>query len=90
MMSRAEVPINPENDALIRQTAAVINRHGLRDPITVILQAGQPLAVVAAQLLLIFQPLLALFWPYQTIGQFATLLEDKRAIQAFIQYLETE
>lgn len=88
-MSRAEVPTNPERDEFIRQIASRLRRRGWGEPALIALQAGQPLTVVAAQLMFLAQPVLALVWPYAEIGRLAELLEDRNAVENLMEFLET-
>jgi len=87
-MSRAEVPTNQEADALVRHIADQIRQRDWQEPAALILRAGQPLALVLGQLLLLGQPALSLVWPYRSIGRLAELLEDRRAYHSLVELLE--
>jgi hypothetical protein len=89
MMSRAEVPTIHEPDALARQIADRIRQRHWEGPVALMLRAGQPLALIVGQLLLLGQPALSLVWPYRSIGRLAELLENRRAYQALVELLET-
>ncbi len=88
MMSRAEVPKIQETDVLVRQIAGQIRLHRWQEPAALLLRAGQPLALIMGQLLLLGQPALSLVWPYHSIGRLAEVLEDRRAYQTLVELLE--
>ena len=72
------------------KTADFLCRHGLRVPVLVFLEAGQPLAFLGGQLLWIAQPALSLFFPSAPIQQTARLLEHPEAVARLIAQLNRE
>lgn len=79
-----------DDQAFLESLAETICRRGLRTPALLLLDAGQPLAVPAAQLLWIAQPALSLLAAGQTIGRMAALLERPAGIQALIVAIESQ
>ena len=79
-----------ESRKIVEQAAEAIRRHGLRLPALVFLEATRPLAFLGAQLLWVLQPTLGFVATRATIGEFARLLEDPRAIDSLIATLEID
>ena len=86
MMSQKETT-RVENPFL-EQVVTFIQRHGLRLPFLLILEAGRPLTFLGGQFLWIAQPALSLIWPGQWIQQTAQLLEEPEAVASLIARLE--
>ena len=72
------------------QVADQIRRHGLQSAALVALEAGRPLTFVAAQLVWLAQPMLAMFLPGRDLPRFAELLEDQESVSALIDALGRE
>ncbi len=72
------------------QLADRIRRLGLAAPVSILLEAGRPLAFVAAQLLWLSQPLLSFMLPRQEVAGAAELLEDPESVGVLIQMLGRE
>jgi hypothetical protein len=69
------VLLSPPEEEFLRQVAGRVQRRGLQGPAVLALQVGQPLMLVAGQLLWIAQPALSLAWSSQRVAQLAQLLE---------------
>jgi hypothetical protein len=63
---------------------------GLGAPAAVLLDAGRPLALVAAQLMWLGQPLLGLMFPSHEVAAAARVLEDPESVNALIELLDRE
>lgn len=63
---------------------------GLRPAAILALESGRPLALLAAQLVWLSQPLLSLVWRSQELAQWARFLEEPRSIDKLLEQLETE
>lgn len=72
------------------QVADRIRRLGLAMPIATLLEAGRPLALVAAQLVWLAQPLLSLIVARRELADAAELLEDPDSVSALIELLGRE
>ena len=77
-----------EHDVFLEQIANTIYRRGLRTPVLIALEAGEPLAFLGGQLLWLVQPFLSLIIPNKLVRQTAQLLEEPAAVQALIKHLE--
>ncbi len=69
------------------QVAERIRGLGLAAPASILLEAGRPLAFVAAQLLWLSQPLFSFLLPRQEIAGTAELLEDPESVGVLIELL---
>lgn len=74
--------------AVLDRMIQEINRHGLREAAAVILDAGRPLAFVAAQLLWTALPLYSMFTPATKLGMLAEILEDPEMLAELSARLE--
>ena len=74
---------------LLDRLAEMLCRNGLRMPVLVALEAGRPLAFLGGQLLWVAQPALSLFFPDQSVREFAQVLEEPGAVTALAARLET-
>lgn len=72
------------------QVADRIRRLGLQSPALVALEAGRPLAFLAAQLVWLAQPALALFLPGGELTRLAEILEDRESVKTLIDLLGRE
>ena len=72
------------------QVAHLIRSLGLQAPAAVALEAGRPFAFVAAQLLWLVQPMLAILLPSRELATFAELLEDPQSVSGLIDLLGEE
>lgn len=85
--------MNPQSDQtqFIMQVASAIQKRGLKLPVLVALEAGQPLAFLSSQLLWVMQPVVSLLSPTQMTSQryqqLARLLEEPTAVQSLIHCL---
>lgn len=79
-----------QENSISRDLARRIAARGLRPIALLALEAGRPLALLAAQLVWMAQPLLSLAWQRQRLAQWAQFLEGPRNIDAMIEYLEAE
>jgi hypothetical protein len=80
---------NVNNSLFVGRLADTICRRGWRLPALIALEAGRPLAFVGGQLLWVAQPALSLFRVQDTVGQFASMLEDPAAVAELISLLDT-
>jgi hypothetical protein len=78
----------PENDDLPRELARKMDAWGLGSVALITLEAGRPLALLAAQLVWFVQPLAGLAWNPRRLTQLAQLLEEPGSIDTVIAYLE--
>jgi hypothetical protein len=76
------------NELFVGRLADTISRRGWRLPALIALEAGRPLAFVGGQLLWVAQPVLGLFLAQDTVGHFASLLEDPTAVDELIALLD--
>jgi hypothetical protein len=67
-----------------------IRRLGLASPATILLEAGRPLAFLAAQLVWLSQPVLTLILSDQEVSGAAELLEDPDSVSALRALLDRE
>ena len=82
---------SPPEDAFLQQLAQTTRRWGLRLPVLLALQAGNPFTFLAAQCLWIAQPTANLLsFGTQTIPKLAHLLENPAQATRFRHYLEQE
>lgn len=84
------VLLSPPEEKFLRQVAQRVQRRGLRGPVVLALQAGQPLMFVAGQLLWIAQPALGLLGSGKQAGQLAQLLEKPGAADLLLAFLEED
>jgi hypothetical protein len=77
-----------DEQAFLESLAEAICRRRLRAPTLLLLDAGQPLALLAAQLLWIAQPTLGLLGSRRRLGRLAELLERPAGVQALITAIE--
>lgn len=64
-----------------------IRELGLQSQAAILLEAGRPLAFVAAQMVWLSQPLLSLLMPRREVAEAAELLEDPASVNALIELL---
>ena len=76
------------DDLFLHSLADAIRRRGLRTLALAALEAGQPLAFPAGQVLWFAQPALGLFWERNEVSKLAQLLEQPERISALIGHLE--
>lgn len=77
-----------ENNSQIWKTwAAILDRWGLMNLAATFLEALGPLALLSAQVVYLGQPFLNAFLPNNHLTEFANLLENPQATQAFISTL---
>ena len=79
-----------ERQNSVVQVADRIRRLGLELPAVTLLEAGRPLALVAAQLVWLTQPFLSLLMPSRDLAETAELLEDPESVGALIEALSRE
>lgn len=79
-----------QNDDQARHFGNQIAQAGLRPLALFLLEPGRPLALLAAQLMWLAQPLLSLVWQPQKVSQWARFLEQPGSIEALIKYIEAE
>ena len=72
-------------DDLARRAA----RLGMTQPAILFLEMHKPLAFLGAQLLWVAQPFLAGWWQADQVRDVARLLEDRAAVDALIERLES-
>ena len=75
-------------EQILEQIVAAVERRGWRLPALFLLEAGQPLAFLGSQLVLIGQPLLGLFMPRQQLSDLAIFLETPGNVPRLIARLE--
>lgn len=81
----------PRQDITIaRGIARQIRARGLRSFALLTLEAGRPLALLAAQLVWVTQPVLALVWRPQSVSEWAQFLEQPGSIELLIEQLQSE
>lgn len=78
------------DDLFLHSLAEAITRRGLRTLALAVLEAGQPFAFLAGQVLWVAQPALGLLWQRNDVTQLAQLLERPEKISALIGHLEAE
>ncbi|HSG15243.1 MAG TPA: hypothetical protein VLE70_02825 [Anaerolineae bacterium] len=76
-----------EQQAFVSHVADRIRQLGFRYPVLAVLEAGQPFAFVAGQMLWLSQPALALVMPREVLAQTAEMLEDPEAVSSLIRLL---
>lgn len=76
-----------DRQGAVIQVADRIRRLGLASPAAELLEAGRPLAFVAAQMVWLSQPVLALVLPSREVADAARLLEDPESVSALIDLL---
>lgn len=76
------------DDAFLHSLAEAITRRGLRTLALAILEAGQPLTLLAGQVVWFAQPALGLVWERNDVAQLARLLERPERINVLIAHLE--
>jgi hypothetical protein len=79
---------NLETNEVIEYLARSISARGWKQEAIYILEAGQPLAFIAGQLLWVFQPILNLFVSQNDVAKFAQTLEEPEGINHLIQRIE--
>lgn len=79
-----------ENDDQVRHFGSQITRAGLGPIALFLLEPGRPLALLAAQLIWLAQPVLSLAWQPQKVAQWARFLEQPGSIEALIEHIEAE
>ena len=79
-----------DRQSSIEQVADRIRQLGLGSPAAILLEAGRPFVFVAAQLVWMSQPLLAMIMPKQEVAGAAELLEDPESVSALIALLGRE
>ncbi len=80
----------PDDLAFIHQVGNALCRRGWRTPALLFLEAGRPLALFGGQLLWVLAPALSIFTPGRYIDQLARFLEQPRAIEALVEFLEND
>jgi hypothetical protein len=65
-------------------------RSGLRPAAILALESGRPLALLAAQLVWLSQPLLSLVWRSHELTKWAHFLEEPQSIDMLLEQLEAE
>ncbi len=79
-----------ERQSNVIQVADAIRRLGLVSPAAAMLEAGRPLTLLAAQLVWLSEPVLALAFPRRQVVGAAELLEDSESVNALIALLNRE
>lgn len=79
-----------QNDVQARNIARRIARTGLRSVALLLLESGRPLALIAAQIIWLAQPVLSLAWQPPKVAQWARFLEQPGSLEALIEYIEAE
>lgn len=79
-----------KDNSLSRDLAQQIRVRGLRSFAVLTLEAGRPLALLAAQLMWLAQPVLALAWKPQSLAEWAQFLEEPGSIDVLIEQLQSE
>lgn len=85
-MSKSPLP----DDRFLPALKWRVMRSGLRPAAILALESGRPLALLAAQMVWLSQPLLSLVWRSQDLAQWARLLEEPRIIDMVLEQLEAE
>lgn len=79
-----------QSDSNIRDFARRITALGLRPLALFALEAGRPLALPAAQLIWLTQPVLAVAWKPAQVAQWAQFLEAPGSIDRLIEQFESD
>lgn len=79
-----------QQERVLEQIVATVERRGWRLPALFLLEAGQPLAFLGGQLLFIGQPFLGLFMPRRKLSELATFLETPGTVPLLIARLEED
>lgn len=74
-----------ENHSLIQRLVASMRRQGLSDFAALLVEAGQPLAPLGAQLSYLVEPLLG--GPNGPLREVGQLLEDPKQLEQLVQQL---
>lgn len=78
------------NRSLWSQWARFLQRWGLADLAAFLLEGGGPLAILAAQLFVVGQPVLGSSLPEGHIQAIANMMENHEEAQAFAAFLREE
>lgn len=79
-----------QNDSLVRTLAQGIIHRDLLPIALLTLEAGRPLAFLAAQIIWLAQPALTLGFEPRLLTRLAQLLEEPGSIDGLIDYLDVE
>ncbi|NOT35718.1 MAG: hypothetical protein HOP12_16375 [Candidatus Eisenbacteria bacterium] len=86
----ASDPILDSDDArLLERLAERVVELRLETPALLAIESARPLAFVASQALVFFQPFVAMWMPVGAYERFALLMQDRRNVDALAEHIES-
>ena len=84
----SELPLAPEDEALLERLAGRVVELRLDVPAILALEGGRPLSLVAGQTMVFFEPLVQSLFRFPDYRRFSALIERREALDHLLRRIE--